>query len=81
MQLAGHDPLERPSLEYQHAFDQCAVDCHRVGGPVAVIASSAFYARELLKGSVALRLCWCPSGGGLRTRLSGLKRGRLESWR
>jgi hypothetical protein len=39
----------QPSLEYQHAFDLCAVEAHRMGGPVAVFASSPFYARELLK--------------------------------
>ena len=40
---------ERPSLEYQHAFDLCAVEVCRDGGEVAVFASSPFYARELLK--------------------------------
>lgn len=39
----------RPSLEYQHAFDLCAVEVQRAGGPVQVIAGSPFYARELLK--------------------------------
>lgn len=38
-----------PSLEYQHAFDCCAVEAHRTEGPIAVFASSPFYARELLK--------------------------------
>lgn len=38
----------RPSLEYQHAFDFCAVQAHRAQGPVALLASSPFYARELL---------------------------------
>jgi hypothetical protein len=41
--------VERPSLEYQHAFDLCAVEAHRIDRPVAVFASSPFYARELLK--------------------------------
>ncbi|MGA9349014.1 MAG: hypothetical protein WBW48_09445 [Anaerolineae bacterium] len=41
--------VERPSLEYQHAFDLCAVEVHRIDRPVAVFASSPFYARELLK--------------------------------
>jgi hypothetical protein len=41
--------LERPSLEYQHAFDLCATEVRRAGGPAAVLASSPFYARELLK--------------------------------
>lgn len=49
-QIAGyHQYLERPSLEYQHAFDLCAVEVHHTGGAVAVFASSSFYARELLK--------------------------------
>ena len=37
----------RPSLEYQHAFDLCAMAAYQRGGPVLVLASSAFYAREL----------------------------------
>jgi hypothetical protein len=41
--------VERPSLEYQHAFDLCAVEVHRAKEPVVVFASSPFYARELLK--------------------------------
>lgn len=41
--------LERPSLPYQRAFDYCAVEAQRVGGPVAVLASSPFYARELVR--------------------------------
>ena len=46
----GLDPwMERPSLEYQHAFDCCAVELQRVAGPVTVVASHPFYARELLK--------------------------------
>ena len=50
--------VERPSLAYQYAFDLCAVQVHRTGGPVAVFASSPFYARELvrrLSGEVVLR--------------------------
>lgn len=39
----------QPSLEYQHAFDLCAVEVHRTEGPITVFASSPFYARELLK--------------------------------
>ncbi len=38
----------RPSLEYQHAFDLCAVEVHRTEGPVALFASSPFYTREML---------------------------------
>lgn len=40
--------ITRPGLEYQHAFDYCAVEAHRQGGPVIVAASSTFYARQLL---------------------------------
>jgi hypothetical protein len=55
--------LQRPSLEYHHAFDLCAVELHRVGGPLAVFAGSPFYARELLK-----RL---PACGGMLFALGG----------
>ncbi|MGA9347873.1 MAG: hypothetical protein WBW48_03590, partial [Anaerolineae bacterium] len=54
--------LERPSLAYQCALGLCAVEVHRSGGPVAVLASGPFYAREVLKrlsGEVVL----CPVGG------------------
>jgi len=47
--VGGQWSVMRPSLEYQHAFDICAVEVHRTGGPVAVFAGSPFYARELLK--------------------------------
>jgi hypothetical protein len=40
--------ITRPGLEYQHAFDYCAVEAHRQRGPVIVAASSAFYASQLL---------------------------------
>ncbi|MBN1261358.1 MAG: hypothetical protein JXB35_11840 [Anaerolineae bacterium] len=39
----------RPSLEYQYAFDACAAGVFHVGGAVAMIASRALFARELLK--------------------------------
>jgi hypothetical protein len=47
--------VERPGLEYQHAFDVCAVEAHRRGGPVVLSASSPFYARELVKRIEALQ--------------------------
>ena len=49
--LAKHPPAPplRPSLEYHYAFDLCAMEARRQGGPVAVFASSAFYAGELLR--------------------------------
>ena len=40
--------VTRPGLEYQHAFDYCAVEAQRYGGPVMVAASSTFYASQLL---------------------------------
>lgn len=40
---------QRPSLEFRHAFDSCAVEVHRLGGPLAVFAGSPFCARELLR--------------------------------
>ena len=39
----------RPSLEYQYAFDLCALEAHQVPGTTAILASAPFYARELLK--------------------------------
>jgi len=56
-------PLLRPSLEYQHAFDLCAVEAHREGGPVAVFASSPFYARKLLKRLDGCEATLVPIGG------------------
>ena len=47
--VVGPWSVERPSLEYQHAFDLCAVEVHRAKEPVVVFASSPFYARELLR--------------------------------
>ncbi len=38
----------RPGLEYQHVFDQCALQAQRGGGAVLLVASSSFYARQLL---------------------------------
>ncbi len=54
--------VERPSLEYQHAFDICAVEICRGGGEVAVFASSSFYARELLKRFQGTRVRLFPVG-------------------
>lgn len=51
VQVGTPQPLvgsaERPSLEYQHAFDLIAVALHGLEGPVAVLASHPFHAREL----------------------------------
>ena len=38
-----------PSLPYRTAFDHCAAKIHPLSGPIAILTSSAFYARELLK--------------------------------
>jgi hypothetical protein len=55
--------LDRPSLEYQYAFDLCAVEVHRISGPVAVFAGSPFYARELLKRMGGCEARLVPIGG------------------
>jgi len=41
--------LRRPGLEYQQAFNRCAAHAARVGEPTAVLASSLFYAREVVR--------------------------------
>ncbi len=41
--------LKRPSLEYRHAFDICAVGAHRSNGRVLIFASSLLYTQEILK--------------------------------
>lgn len=61
--VGGPWSVTRPSLEYQHAFDLCAIEVHRAGGPVAVFASSPFYARELLKRLGKRPLILYPLGG------------------
>jgi len=40
--------LQRPSLAYHVAFDLCAAQAARAGGPTAVLASSRVYGRELV---------------------------------
>ena len=40
--------IARPGLEYQHAFDYCAVEAQRQGGLVIVAAGNTFYASQLL---------------------------------
>jgi hypothetical protein len=55
--------VQRPSLEYQHAFDLCAVEVHRIRGPVAVFASSPFYGREVLKRLEGCEAGLVPMGG------------------
>ncbi|HUT61206.1 MAG TPA: hypothetical protein VNA25_25435 [Phycisphaerae bacterium] len=41
--------LRRPSLAYHGAFDLLGAEAARAGGPTAVLASSAFYAREVVR--------------------------------
>lgn len=53
----------RPSLEYQHAFDFCAVEAHRTEGHVALLASSPFYAREMLRRLRGSEASLIPVGG------------------
>ena len=55
--------LERPSLEYQHALDLLAAGLQRGGGPVAVFASSRFYARDLVKRLAACSGALLAPGG------------------
>jgi hypothetical protein len=69
LQRIDHQPsrlpgwwVERPSLEYQHAFDVCAVEVRRRGGEVAVFANSTFYARELLKRLQGMQVRLFPVG-------------------
>ncbi len=71
LQQMDHQPrsrpgwwVERPSLEYQHAFDLVALEVHREGGDVAVFASSSFYARELLKRLQGIQVRFFPVGDG-----------------
>jgi len=66
--------VERPSLEYQHAFDLCAVEVHRVQGPVAVFASRPFFAREVLKRLTGCEAALVPIGswGSSREDVGGL---------
>ena len=64
--------VARPSIEYQHAFDCCAVELNRTGGPVAVLASSPFYARELLK-RVSGRDAWLVPTSGWHASSAGIE--------
>ena len=48
--------MQRPSLEYQYAFDLCALEAYRAGGPIVIYVGDPFYARELLQ-----RLEGCPT--------------------
>ncbi len=54
--------VERPSLEYQYAFDVCAVEVWRIRGEAGVFASSFFYARELLKRFQGMQVQLFPVG-------------------
>ncbi|MBN1954927.1 MAG: hypothetical protein JW900_07735 [Anaerolineae bacterium] len=41
--------VERPSLEYQHAFDLCAMGVYPVAGRVAILTSSDFCAAQMME--------------------------------
>jgi hypothetical protein len=47
--LDGRCPVSRPGLDYQHAFDLCAMEVRRRPGPVALFARSSFHGLDLLK--------------------------------
>lgn len=49
------DPIYRPGLAYQHAFDWLALGLSVASGPVACLAQSTFEGAELLRrlGGVA----------------------------
>ena len=49
MTTRSRDPLHRPGLAYQHAFDWLAVQLHATGGRVAARATTLFHAVELLR--------------------------------
>lgn len=40
-------PLTLPSLDYHHAFDLCAMQCHQLGTLTGIYTDHAFCAREL----------------------------------
>jgi hypothetical protein len=44
----SRSPIQRPGLPYLHVYDSCAVEMARCAGKVAVIASDAQHAGELL---------------------------------
>jgi len=77
--------LERPSLEYQYVFDQCAVAAHRLEDPVVVLAASPFHARELLTRLDDCPARLAPAGGWSPTTadLDRMREGegaRFEVW-
>ena len=43
------DPIRRPGLAYQHAFDWLAVSLHAAGGPVACVAASPRQMAEMAR--------------------------------
>lgn len=53
---AVFDPIRRPGLAYQHAFDWLAVELQCTAGPVVALAPAAFHAAELLRRLPALAL-------------------------
>jgi hypothetical protein len=53
---AGVSPVSRPSLPYMYAFDLCAVEAQREHKPTALLASSAFFAYEMVKRLAAVEI-------------------------
>lgn len=49
MTLHSFNPIQRPGLAYQHAFDWLATHLHAAGGSVACLAPSVFHGTELLR--------------------------------
>jgi hypothetical protein len=72
LQEPGELPfLQRPSLAYRAAFDLCATQAARAGGPTFVLASSPFYACEVvrrLNGQILLHFPRNPGLGEAETR-------------
>jgi hypothetical protein len=52
--------LQAPSLAWRYAFDHCAVELARDAGPVALFASTPFYARELVR-RISSAVVPCPT--------------------
>lgn len=61
---ADEGPDTQPTLEYQHAFDLCAVAMHR-HARVGVLASASFYAYELLRRACGPQMALVDTGGWL----------------
>lgn len=72
--------LRRTSLAYHAAFDFCAVRAARAGGPIIVLASSAFYARELVRRLDDEVLLYLPGHEGLEQSETRMLMGPELDW-